>query len=113
MPAAVRTASWPAPEIWKKILFCRLSWISLSSSLRDSNMVRYADSNSVFGRPALDLRSAFAWVAMAKKITRGADVVSAARGDRGLFVVALAMRHAGSTPTSIHHVFARPRLHLL
>ena len=25
IPAAVSTASWPAPEIWKKILFCPLS----------------------------------------------------------------------------------------
>ena len=34
------TASWPAPEIWKKILFCRLSWISLSSIRRDSSISR-------------------------------------------------------------------------
>ena len=40
MPAAVRMASWPAPEIWKKILFCRLSWISLSSMRRDRSIVR-------------------------------------------------------------------------
>ena len=44
-PAAVRTASWPAPEIWKKILFWRLSWISLSSSRRDRSMVRYAPTS--------------------------------------------------------------------
>ena len=40
MPAAVRTASWPAPLIWKKIRLWFLSWISLSSSFRDSTIVR-------------------------------------------------------------------------
>ena len=42
IPAAVRIASWPAPEIWKKIRFWRLSWISLSSIRRDRYMFRYA-----------------------------------------------------------------------
>ena len=40
LAAATSTASWPAPEIWKKILFCRLSWISLSSIRRDSSIRR-------------------------------------------------------------------------
>ena len=39
-PTAAPIASWPTPLIWKKILFWRLSWISLSSTLRESNIVR-------------------------------------------------------------------------
>ena len=39
-PAAIWIASWPAPLIWKKILLCCLSWISLSSSLRDNSIRR-------------------------------------------------------------------------
>ena len=35
MAAATWTASCPAPLIWKKIRFCRLSWISLSSIRRE------------------------------------------------------------------------------
>ena len=68
----VSTASWPAPEIWKKILFCRLSWISLSSSRRDRSIVRYAPTSWSRDSPAALLRSARVWVAM-RKPTRVAD----------------------------------------
>src|SRR6185437_10670928 len=64
MPAAVSTASCPAPEIWKKILFWRLSWISLSSSRRDRYMVRNASSIRWRGRMVVPLRSARVCVAM-------------------------------------------------
>src|SRR5690348_3502077 len=46
LPAATRMASCPAPEIWKKILFCRLSWISLSSIRRDRSISRYMSRSS-------------------------------------------------------------------
>ena len=58
IPAAQSTASCPAPEIWKKILFWRLSWISLSSSRRDRSMVRYAPTSWSRDSPAALLRSA-------------------------------------------------------
>src|SRR5512140_824220 len=45
-------ASCPAPLIWKKILFWRLSWISLSSIRRDVSMFRYARSRSSRDRPS-------------------------------------------------------------
>ena len=38
--AATPTASWPAPEIWKKIFCWRLSRISRSSRRREVNMMR-------------------------------------------------------------------------
>jgi hypothetical protein len=38
-PLGLVRAVGPAPEIWKKILFCRLSWISLSSIRRERNIV--------------------------------------------------------------------------
>ena len=52
MPAAVSTASCPAPLIWKKIRLWFLSWISLSSRRRDSSIVRYARSRSSAVRPS-------------------------------------------------------------
>src|SRR3982751_3442937 len=51
MPAATSTASCPAPLIWKKIRLWFLSWISLSSSLRDSTISRYARSRSAGLKP--------------------------------------------------------------
>ena len=74
MPAAVSTASWPAPEIWKKILFWRLSWISLSSSRRDRSMVRYMSSRSAFS----SLAEARARVEVRVAIALGRGVVVAA-----------------------------------
>ncbi len=52
MPAAVSTASCPAPLIWKKIRLWFLSWISLSSMRRDSSIVRYARSRSSLEKPS-------------------------------------------------------------
>src|SRR5260370_36041674 len=46
MPAAVSTASWAAPLIWKKMRLWLLSCSSLSSSLRDVTIVRYARRRS-------------------------------------------------------------------
>ena len=37
---ATPMASWPALEIWKKVLFCRLSVISRSSMAREVAMTR-------------------------------------------------------------------------
>src|SRR5687768_3078980 len=72
MPAAVRTASWPAPEIWKKIRFWRLSWISLSSRRRDRSIVRYAPRSCSLVSPAVALRS-LVEVAMSRKIDARAE----------------------------------------
>src|ERR1700748_3146691 len=55
MPAAVSTASCPAPLIWKKIRLWFLSWSSLSSSLRDMTMVRYARRRSGAESPSNDV----------------------------------------------------------
>src|ERR1700690_947982 len=51
---AVWAASCPAPLIWKKILFWRLSWISLSSIRRDVTMFRYARRRSSRESPSYE-----------------------------------------------------------
>src|ERR1039457_4509406 len=51
---AVWTASCPAPLIWKKILFWRLSWISLSSIWRDVTMFRYTRRRSSRESPSYE-----------------------------------------------------------
>ena len=62
IPAATPIASCPAPLIWKKIFFWRLSWISLSSIRRDKYMVRYMDSRSAGCRPELSVAAGgFSW----------------------------------------------------
>src|SRR5688500_9392996 len=74
MPAATRMASWPAPLIWKKTLFCRLSWIPLSSTLRDRYIVRHSERR--FARS----RAGTVSTEVATGPPRGADSAASAPG---------------------------------
>src|ERR1039457_1299334 len=86
---AVWTASCPAPLIWKKILFWRLSWISLSSIRRDVTMFRYTRRRSSRESPSYE--SAFGGaisVAIGRRLpekgrARGGGVRGRVWGGRG------------------------------
>ena len=68
MPAATSIASWPAPLIWKKIWLWFLSWISLSSSLRDRTHAAVGVEQSRRGRDRRT-RAAAAWTACRSPLT--------------------------------------------